>query len=378
MRLSVSVVLGSLLLAPASGAQQPVMDPDAPTLQVMAFGDLVYLATERDLDQGFLLGQAVGHVSAQLSRRLAFFGELSATPRPTGFGVEAERLILRYDFADAFKLSAGRYHTPVGYWNTAYHHGLWLQTSVARPEMIRFGSRVVPVHFVGLLAEGMLPGPALGLRYGAGVGNGRSANIARAGDAGDANAVRAWVLSLSSRPAALHGLQIGASLYSDRAANEAGAEVDERILGGHLVWGGERPELLAEVVRLYHEPVATSARMATSDAYYVQMAYRLPGVGRAFKPYVRAERVRVAEDDVLLAPLGLGYDALLAGVRFDFAPLAALKLEFRREQLRSAAWFNSAYAQASFAVPGPGGVGGMHMRRSAPLPRVFAGEDLLP
>jgi hypothetical protein len=59
--------------------------------------------------------------------------------------------MVRYDFSDQFKISAGRFHTPIGYWNTAFHHGSWLQTSVARPEMIKFGSRFIPTHFVGLI-----------------------------------------------------------------------------------------------------------------------------------------------------------------------------------------------------------------------------------
>ena len=29
----------------------------------------------------------------------------------------------------------------------------WLQTTIDRPEMIRFGGRFQPVHFVGMLAE---------------------------------------------------------------------------------------------------------------------------------------------------------------------------------------------------------------------------------
>jgi len=39
-------------------------------------------------------------------------------------------LLIRYDYNDFFKLSFGRYHTPINYWNTAFHHGLWLQTTI--------------------------------------------------------------------------------------------------------------------------------------------------------------------------------------------------------------------------------------------------------
>ena len=114
--------------------------PDDPAVRVMGFGDFSYVATELDRQEGFHMGQMVGHVIADIDERLTFFGEVSVTGKDTGYSIEIERAQVQYDFADALRISAGRFHTPVGYWNTAFHHGSWLQTSVARPEMIKFGS----------------------------------------------------------------------------------------------------------------------------------------------------------------------------------------------------------------------------------------------
>lgn len=346
-----SVWLLPLFIWCTSTARAQQTGPDAPRVQVMGFGDVVYVATEREAAEGFLLGQAVAHVSAALTSRLAFFSEISATARPAGFGVEAERLLVRYDFADYFKLSVGRYHTPVSYWNTAFHHGLWLQTSVSRPEMIKFGSQLLPVHFVGALAEGSLPWTPLGLGYSVGVGNGRFSNIARAGDAGDVNDHRAWTAALFARPSALYGLQLGASYYADRVTPDEAAEVDEQIVSGYVVWAREHPEVIAEYARLFHEPTTAPGESATSDAYYLQLAYRLPGAAAAWKPYARVERVLVGDDDLLLQPRGLDYEAAVLGVRYDFAPLAALKAEYRREEFVGPERFNSLYLQVSLAVP---------------------------
>ena len=159
MRFVLAVVLVSSPSGVAAQDQPPpehVAQQGTPTFQGFLFGDITFLASKRPGNQGFLIGQLVGHGNARLSDRLVFFGELSASARETGYQFEVERAILRYDFADALKLSAGRYHTPVSYWNTAYHHGLWLQTSVARPEIIRIGGSFLPVHFVGALLEGTL------------------------------------------------------------------------------------------------------------------------------------------------------------------------------------------------------------------------------
>ncbi len=54
------------------------------------------------------------------------------TPPVPGFNVEVERSIIRYEQNDFFKVSFGRYHTPINYWNTQFHHGSWLQTTAGR------------------------------------------------------------------------------------------------------------------------------------------------------------------------------------------------------------------------------------------------------
>ncbi len=101
--------------------------------------------------------------------------------------------------------------------------------------MIQFGGRFLPVHFVGLLAEGNIPSGGVGLGYNVGLGNGRGSIISRAGDAGDVNNNRAWVLSLFSRPAAVRGLQVGGALYRDKLSPVGRPEVRELITSAHIM-----------------------------------------------------------------------------------------------------------------------------------------------
>lgn len=324
--------IGLLTGAPAFG--QAHSGPEAtsvPPTTLLGFADVNYVETERRVEEGFVLGQLAGHVTSGLSERLTFFGEVSASARPDQYRIEVERLILRYDFNDQLKVSGGRYHTPISYWNTAFHHGLWLQTTVSRPEMIKFGSRVLPVHFVGLLVEGGFPLTALGLAYAGGVGNGRGDEIARGGDAGDENQNRALLAAVHSRPAAVFGLQVGGAIYLDKASAEEGPDVDEQIFTAHVALTRERPEILSEYARIRHEPDGGGAATDT-DAWYLQVAYRLPAPADAFKPYARFERIAVDSGDPLFEPFGLDYKGILAGVRYDFASLAALKLEYRDER----------------------------------------------
>ncbi|HEY5086892.1 MAG TPA: hypothetical protein VII66_05955 [Gemmatimonadaceae bacterium] len=324
----------------------------------MLFGDADYVATDRKIPAGFQLGQVVGHLIVSLSDRLNYFGEFSATAQSTGYAFEVERSILRYDFDDAIKVSVGRYHTPIGYWNTTFHHGTWLQTTVSRPEMIKFGSQLIPTHFVGAFAEGNLPNDQLGLQYMVGVGNGRGSIISRAGDAGDVNSNRAWTVALSARPSAIFGMQLGADYYRDRVSPASGPQADEGISSAYVAWQRERPEFIAEYVHIDHTPVVGGAT-TSSDAYYAQLAYRLLGAAHQWKPYVRAERTTVSASDVIFAPLELGYEGGIVGLRYDFASYAALKAEYRREHFQAHDWSNGAYVQASFTVPDLGG-GGDH------------------
>lgn len=344
------LALALALVAGPVAAQTP--QSQTPFLQAFLFGDVLYLAQEGSAADGFRLGQMVAHGNATLSERVVFFGELSVTARNSGYSLAMERAIIRYDFGDRLKISAGRYHTPVSYWNTEYHHGLWLQGSVARPEAIRFGSRYIPVHFVGAMAEGNLH--ELPLYYAVGIGNGRGDNIAAAGDGGDVNGRRAFIASASIRPRDLFGFRVGGSVYVDRISVGGIDFADELITSAHVVWKRGRVDGVAEFINVSREPLAGGGS-ESSPAYYLHLGYRLSGDARDFMPYVRYEDMDISAGDVVFAGLLTDYTAFIAGVRYDFDNLAALKAEYRSEEFGAAGRTNAFYAQASFAIPVAGG-----------------------
>ena len=341
--------LALLVLVNSLAAQEP---PHHTTgFHGFLFGDVVYVAREQAASDGFVVGQLVGHGNARMSERVSMFGEVSATARPDGYALEVERAIVRYDFADAFKLSVGRYHTPASYWNTAYHHGLWLQTSVARPELIKVGGQYIPVHFVGAMAEGQLSAGPATLNYELGVGNGRGALITRAGDAGDVNRSRASLAALRVRPFS-NGLQLGGSLYFDRVAGST-EMFDERISSAHIVWDRGAPELIAEYAEVRHDPRSGGAAL-TSSGWYAHAGWRLPGPLSRFKPYARYERLDVNALDTVFATEVPDYRAAIGGLRYDFDPMATIKAEYRRERWRSGESVNGLYLQVAFAIASAG------------------------
>lgn len=328
---------------PAAAAQ---MDHDAPpqsdereypSLKITGFGDINYLSAHRlEGARGFAEGQFVLHMASALSPRATFFGEISFTPRADagtgtpatgGFNTEVERMILRFDQSDRLKVSFGRYHTPINFWNTAFHHGHWLQTTATRPEMIQFGGRLLPVHFVGALVEGAVPAGGLNVHYQGGVGNGRSSVISRAGDPGDSNGNRAWLATVFSKPDRFSGLQFGGSAYGDRVTLSSAREFQERIVTGHVVWQREDPEVVAEMAGIRHRE-AGSAASTWSHAYYVQAAYRLKQFNRLWKPYVRFEHIAIPKTDPVFTGVP-ELDGTTVGVRYDASLFAAIKGEYR-------------------------------------------------
>src|ERR1700704_4500552 len=305
------------------------MEQHYPSLQIRGFGDVDFAATDqKGTTSGFNLGQLDLHLASALSRKVTYFGELTFNAHPTDYTVEVERNIIRYDYNDYFKISFGRYHTPIGYWNTAFHHGAWLQTTITRPDIVRFGGTFIPIHFVGFLAEGNIPSGGAGLSYNVGVGNGRGNVIFRPGDAGDNNNNRAWVANIYSRPRRFYGLQMGVSGYRDKITL-MGRDFREWITSAHLVWTKETPEFLAEFANVNHRQVLTDIS-TNSQAFYVQVGYRLPWFERTVKPYYRFEYTHTPLSEQVFTNQDLV--GSIVGVRYDITNYAAFKAEYRNSK----------------------------------------------
>jgi hypothetical protein len=325
-------------------------DNDAPQFTAMGFGDVGYFSKEGSEQDGFAVGQVVAHLSASMGDSFSVFGEFSATAKDDSYATGVERLIVKFDFSDSYKLSAGRYHTPIGYWNSGFHHGAWLQTTVSRPEIFKFGSKIVPIHFVGALMEGLIPSGGLGLDYKVGLGNGRHSNIAAAGDAGDINSDKAWMVQINAKPVNYYGLNVGVGYYNDEVPLPNGTDVKENTVSAYAVWTKEDPEVILEYLHSEHELLNDSSVTGDVDGWYAQFAYRLSGKRHQWKPYVRFERIRIDDSDPLLGAEALDYDGGILGIRWDFNSYAAVKVEYRNEEFDNGGQENNFRVQVSFAL----------------------------
>src|SRR5947209_14753189 len=154
------------------------MDLSKTLLHIRGFGDVTYHGDTRKGDTtAFSLGQWNLFVTSDVSEKFKFLSEIVfEAGTDNAVGVDVERLLLQYAPTDYFNLSSGRYHTAIGYYNTAYHHSTWLQTATGRPFLFEFEDKggILPIHNAGVSASGLIPSGRLGLHYVAEIGNGRA------------------------------------------------------------------------------------------------------------------------------------------------------------------------------------------------------------
>ncbi len=279
---------------------------------------------------GFQAGEFDLFMTSKLSDHISFLSEMVFGADTTNeFSIDIERYQLQYRRNDYFSVSAGRFHTAIGYYNTAYHHGNWFSTAEGRPIMYLFedSGGVLPIHTVGVTMTGLVPQSGqLGLHWIAEMGNGRASNPG--GEPvqnfySDRN-YKAFNLAAFIRPDWLQGLQIGGSYYHDRLAPTGFAHVDQNIESAYAVYITPTWEFMNEAVLLSNHLEGTSATYRSPMAY-TQLSRKF-GI---YHPYFRYQYVNDRIGDPVNILQGLNYGPSV-GIRIDYSEYAAFKLQYNR------------------------------------------------
>lgn len=332
--------------------------PTYPTLQFHGFGDVDYHASSLKPEKNsFALGEFDFFLSSQLSPDLDVMSETVIAADDTNTdSIEIERLLLQWDPSDYFNLDIGRYHTEIGYYNTAFHHGTWFQTATNRPFFDQFedSGGIIPAHSVGLSIHGSIPGQVpgkLGLGYFAELGNGHQYETPTSPNNSvtnnlDENDFKATNLALISRPDAIPGLQFGAGVYHDvitpnaidvtptetvagipppppKPANGI-PRTQEWLFHSHVVYKNSDWEFMSEAYAINHH--TTHGSNVWSPAYYAQLGRKYGD----FTPYVRFAYFNGDKADEiyqLTQDVGQHYGPSV-GVRYDVSTFVALKAQY--------------------------------------------------
>lgn len=380
MMIPIRILFGLLLptlLLPDPVRGQAIPAPGVPSIRIGGFADVTLESRQGESAPDFRIGQFVVHTGADIGADLSFFSELSLNSLPT-WETRAERLHLAWNPGDHLTLKVGRLHVPITWWNSNFHHGTWLQATAQRPRMLDFDGNLIPNHVRGISAEGSIPGgQAAGLRYHASLAGGGDNHTGHAGHTPMGSSV---TLGWSARPQRLPRLEIGSVVMLQKAdASSAQGHgtgmdgmdgmdgilaMDQDLLGLHLAWTGEHPELLGEVVfsrhrvveagAMHHEghavadlepvgsgtgPIGAMDHSSTGASPlhrhwvgYAQVGWRIRGFGERLKPYVRTERIRLDASDPSLRGRS-DEDLWTVGVRFDPVTSLAIKMEGLRRSV---------------------------------------------
>ncbi|NOQ87630.1 MAG: hypothetical protein GQ550_01795 [Gammaproteobacteria bacterium] len=254
---------------------------------------------------------------------------------------ELERFQLGWQADEETMGWAGRFHSPTRYWNSVYHHGRYLQTSITRPLVENFEDEggILPAHVSGLMLETMhnLQG-ADGFQ--ATISFGATSVI------GDLELIPFDLLDASSKhrtavdirlaylPDQLGENQFGLLLNwsnlvvdGSRIAEQQGLQrVEQGVIGVYADWRRQDWRILANLTYVDNQMIKqVQDQTDTFIAAYFQAEYE---VNQEWIVFGRVEGTHGAENSEYLElfPSAI-IERQMLGLRFDFYRKHALTLE---------------------------------------------------
>ncbi|MBI5746055.1 MAG: hypothetical protein HZA13_03525 [Nitrospirae bacterium] len=269
--------------------------------------------------------------------------------------VDLERMILRYSFSDALQINMGRFHTPMGFWNTSFHHGVQLQTTINRPEFLLFedDGGILPVHTVGLYLSGRTRRDPLIAEYGVMVGNGprvtsedEESNLISPNNVTDNTMGKSVAFNVTLSSPLVEGLKLGAQGHIARIESDSSfvpvngisaVDVDQTIIGASIIYSTGNIDLMGEYFSIKDKDNIGSAGSNTSNAYYGLISYT---IADRWIPYLLHENMSVKSDkDPYFIALGsTDVRKTTLGLRYNLSYRSSLKAEWRDVDRADGKW----------------------------------------
>lgn len=291
--------------------------------------------------------------------RFRFLSEVLLT---TEDSVDVERLQAGWLVNPDTTVWFGRHHSPLGYWNTQFHHGAYLQTAISRPAISTFDDHggVLTTHVTGLSVEGQQPigagGAALPYSFSMGLGptldheHGLEALDLLHINRGEHKLVTTFRLGYRPDPGA--GSEVGVFInYGLIPSNMHDTdEIRQSIAGAYANWEHGAARIIGELYAI-HNTLKGMMDAPSSGGFIsanVQAEYML---SNDWTIYARAENTFGGSKDPYLANF---YDFIsqrnLAGVRFELDKHQTLTVELANAELQDQR-FNQIDLQWSAAFP---------------------------
>jgi|ERR1051326_2883294 hypothetical protein len=300
------------------------------TTTFKGFTDLNYSVTNKK--NSFALGEYDQFVQSQLTDHISFLGEAIFVVEEKDFELYVMRAIATYEVSNYFKVAIGRHHTPIGYWNTAYHHGVVIQPTINRSDPFIFDHMggMMPTHTVGFLISGDYI-TKLNFGYDFMIGNGIGSTPVE-----DNNPQKSVTVNLHFEP--VKNLKVIISGYHDfisagtqRTHMDIGGvtpkDMTMQILNGSLMFmNPSQPfEMIAEYLNYTNKMDSVGTK--TSNAFSIYSGYKI----KKFTPYVRYDQITFQKGEAYFNKDDS--QKFVVGIRYSFSYLAVLKLEYEKSKL---------------------------------------------
>jgi hypothetical protein len=333
--------------------------------------------------KGFYEGRLSFYLSPHFGDKVKVLAEpnIEVSQKDGTINLDVERLQIGYTFSDAATGWIGRFHSPYGYWNTAFHHGAQLQTAILRPRFLDFedSGGVLPAHMLGMWGTGKIKAGGGRFTYDVYAGNGPKIVNANTPDLSTTpptyqgggldpnisgednhsamvgfNVGYEFSGNLDGLRLAVHGLQGDVNAYNFSSPTPSTQNLTSsntllnttslNFVGGSVVYLSNDWEIMGEYYDFNDKDKSGTTGTHKSWADYLQ-------VGRSFNDvtlYVRFERAVFNQQDnyFSMQVSGQSYARQALGLRYNLNPKAALKFEllnssFKEELGRTALGYRS-------------------------------------
>ena len=319
-------------------------------LPVHGFMDVDYYHYSKQEDQpwrtrnGFKLGTFDLYLTPQIGEHIKGLLEFVADWDQFGdMTVDTERFELGYGFDSGDTVWVGRFHTPFGYWNNAYHHGAEIQPTVLRPRFLAFEDSmgVMPSHSNGVEYTGKSSLDSGRLNYDLFISNGNRL-VATApgqvpgdqldwGSSGSDGGKPGYGFNVYYSPRAIDGLTVGIDGLDSFVTENSSLGTDSqsvslRFAGLWAYYETDRWEFLTELYQFDNHDNSPGGSNHSSWAGYTQASYLFAPQWTAI---VRLERAALNSHDPYfnLQTMGSSYKQVVLGARYELDPRAAIKME---------------------------------------------------
>lgn len=318
-------------------AALPACAQSAPKLSYNLFGDVRYIAQDTARDPATpsgrshaALGQLVFMAQGSLDDHWSAFAEavLEYNPDIKTTGVDLERFYVEYQANDLFTAGLGKRHTPLGYWNNAFHHGNVFQPTINRPLLVEFedGGGLQPAHDTGLWFRGRA-GEAGWFGYDVMSSNGQTGN-----QESDANAHKAFTAHVEGKGSQF---ALGLSFRSDLLAANADLnarpgtvtrDTDVTFAGADFRIDHPRFKIIGEYMQIKEKD---SLGDATNNGWFIYAGIPI----EAWTPYLLIQGAHIDPLSRVFSGFEESQKGQVAGIKYQFESSIVFKAEAHRTDL---------------------------------------------